>query len=57
MIFWVATRLTKRHTSYGLNAGDYRGEIIDARPDGTRFRIRVRGRERGEAHVRMPGVH
>src|SRR4051812_45831869 len=53
----LAPRLTKRHTSYGLLAGDYRGEIIDARPDGTRFRIRVRGRDRGEAHVRMPGVH
>jgi UDP-N-acetylmuramate--alanine ligase len=49
--------LTKRHVSYGLQAGDYRGEIVDARPDGTRFRIQVRGRARGEAHIRMPGVH
>jgi UDP-N-acetylmuramate--alanine ligase len=53
----LAPRLGKRHVSYGLRAGDYRGEIVDARPDGTRFRIRVRGRDRGEAHIRMPGVH
>jgi UDP-N-acetylmuramate--alanine ligase len=53
----LAPRLTKRHVSYGLRAGDYRGEIVDARPDGTSFRIRVRGRERGLAHIRMPGVH
>jgi UDP-N-acetylmuramate--alanine ligase len=53
----LAPRLTKRHVSYGLQAGDYRGEIVEARPDGTRFRIRVRGQARGEAHIRMPGVH
>jgi UDP-N-acetylmuramate--alanine ligase len=53
----LAPRLTKRHVSYGLQAGDYRGEIVDARPDGTRFRIRVRGVDRGEARIRMPGVH
>jgi UDP-N-acetylmuramate--alanine ligase len=53
----MTPKLTKRHASYGLQAGDYRGEIVDARPDGTRFRIRVRGRERGEAQIRMPGVH
>jgi UDP-N-acetylmuramate--alanine ligase len=53
----LATRLTKRHTSYGLRAGDYRGEIVEARADGTRFRIRVRGKERGTADIRMPGVH
>jgi UDP-N-acetylmuramate--alanine ligase len=53
----LAPQLTKRHVSYGLEAGDYRGEIVDAGPDGTRFRIRVRGKARGEAHIRMPGVH
>jgi UDP-N-acetylmuramate--alanine ligase len=53
----LAPKLTKRHVSYGLRAGDYRGEIVDARPDGTRFRIRVGGTDRGEAHIRMPGVH
>ncbi|HEY2728509.1 MAG TPA: UDP-N-acetylmuramate--L-alanine ligase [Polyangia bacterium] len=53
----LAPRLTKRHVSYGIQAGDYRGEIVEARPEGTRFRIRVRGLERGLAHVRMPGVH
>jgi UDP-N-acetylmuramate--alanine ligase len=50
-------KLTKRHLSYGLHAGDYRGEIIEAGPEGTRFRIRVRGKDRGEARIRMPGVH
>jgi len=53
----LAPRLTKRHVSYGVQAGDYRAEIVEARPEGTRFRIRVRGLERGLAHVRMPGVH
>jgi UDP-N-acetylmuramate--alanine ligase len=43
--------------TYGLHAGDYRGEILDAGAEGTRFRVRVRGKERGEARVRMPGVH
>ncbi len=52
-----AARLTKRHTTYGLAAGDWRGEILDAGPTGTRFRVRVRGRLHGEARVRMPGVH
>jgi UDP-N-acetylmuramate--alanine ligase len=53
----LGPRLTKRHVTYGLEAGDYRGEIVEARPDGTRFRIRVGGAERGEARIRMPGVH
>jgi UDP-N-acetylmuramate--alanine ligase len=53
----LAPALTKRHVSYGLRAGDYRGEIVSAGPDGTRFRIRARGKARGEAHIRMPGVH
>jgi UDP-N-acetylmuramate--alanine ligase len=53
----LAPRLVRRHVSYGLRSGDYRGEILDARPDGTRFRITVSGKLRGEAHVRMPGVH
>src|SRR5215831_2649493 len=53
----LASRLSKRHVSYGLAAGDYRGEIVEARPDGTRFRIRVRGKPRGEARINMPGIH
>ncbi len=50
-------RLTKRHLTYGLTAGDWRGEILEAGPTGTRFRVRVRDRLRGEARIRMPGVH
>jgi len=53
----LAPRLTKRHTTYGLGAGDWRGEILEAGPTGTRFRIRVKDRPHGEARVRMPGVH
>jgi UDP-N-acetylmuramate--alanine ligase len=53
----LAPKLTKRHVTYGVQTGDYRGEIVEARPDGTRFRIRVRGKERGVARIRMPGVH
>jgi UDP-N-acetylmuramate--alanine ligase len=53
----LAPRLGKRHASYGLTAGDWRGEILDAGPGGTRFRVRVRDQLLGDAHVRMPGVH
>jgi UDP-N-acetylmuramate--alanine ligase len=53
----LAPDLLKRHVTYGLRAGDYRGEVLAAGPDGTRFRVRVRGQARGEAHLRMPGVH
>ena len=53
----LAPRLLRRHVTYGLSHGDYRGEILEARPDGTRFRITVSGKLRGEAQVRMPGVH
>jgi len=53
----LAPLVSKRHTTYGLVAGDWRGEIVEAGPGGTRFRVRVRGRAHGEVHVRMPGVH
>jgi UDP-N-acetylmuramate--alanine ligase len=54
----LPARLSKRHLTYGLNTGvDWRGEILDAGPTGTRFRVRVRDRLHGEARVRMPGVH
>ena len=53
----LAPLVSKRHTTYGLVAGDWRGEITEAGPGGTRFRVRVRGRAHGEVRVRMPGVH
>ncbi len=53
----LAPLLLKRHVTYGLRAGDYRGEVIEAKPDGTRFRVSVRGKARGEARIRVPGVH
>ncbi len=53
----LTPRLLKRHVTYGLRGGDYCGEILDTRPDGTRFRVSVRGEPRGEVCVRMPGVH
>jgi UDP-N-acetylmuramate--alanine ligase len=49
--------LLKRHVTYGLGAGDYRGEVLETTPQGTRFSVRVRGQALGEAHVRIPGVH
>jgi UDP-N-acetylmuramate--alanine ligase len=49
--------LVKRHVTYGLAAGDYRGEILSADAQGTRLRVSVRGEIRGELLVRMPGVH
>jgi UDP-N-acetylmuramate--alanine ligase len=53
----LAPDLLKRHVTYGLRAGDYRGEILEAGPEGTRLKITVRGKARGEVTVRMPGVH
>ena len=53
----LAPDLQKRHVTYGLRAGDYRGEIVSSGPGGTRFRVRVRGAARGELHVPMPGIH
>jgi UDP-N-acetylmuramate--alanine ligase len=49
--------LSKRHLTYGLEGGDYRGAIVSAGPEGTQFRVTVRGVRRGTVHVRMPGVH
>lgn len=49
--------LVKRHVTYGLTAGDYRGDILSADAQGTRLHVTVRGRARGEVVVRMPGVH
>jgi len=43
--------------TYGLRAGDYRGQVLHAGPEGTRLRIAVRGKDRGEIRVRMPGIH
>ena len=31
----LGPRLLRRHVTYGLRSGDYRGEVLDARPDGT----------------------
>ena len=53
----LAADLQKRHVTYGLSAGDYRGEILSADWQGTRLRIAVRGKARGEVWVRMPGIH
>jgi UDP-N-acetylmuramate--alanine ligase len=53
----LAPDLLKRHVTYGLRGGDYRGEILAAGPEGTRLRVTVRGQTRGDALVRMPGVH
>src|SRR5947207_1843170 len=35
----LAPDLQKRHVSYGLEGGDYRGEILGAGPEGTRLRV------------------
>ena len=53
----LAPLVSKRHTTYGLTTGDWRGEILDAGPNGTHFRVRVRGKPHGEGRIRMPGVH
>jgi UDP-N-acetylmuramate--alanine ligase len=53
----LVPELVKRHITYGLGAGDYRGEILSADAQGTRLRVSVRGKARGELVVRMPGIH
>src|SRR6185437_9417391 len=53
----LPARLSKRHLTYGLAAGDWRGEILEAGPSGTHFRVRVRDKLHGEARIRMPGIH
>jgi len=53
----IVPELLKRHVTYGLTAGDYRGEILEADAKGTRLRVRARDEERGELLVRMPGIH
>jgi UDP-N-acetylmuramate--alanine ligase len=53
----LAPDLLKRHVTYGLGGGDYRGQILSAGPDGTVFQVAVRGADRGRVHVRMPGIH
>jgi UDP-N-acetylmuramate--alanine ligase len=53
----LAPDLQKRHVTYGLRSGDYRGEIVSSGPDGTRFNVRVRGAARGALHMPMPGIH
>jgi UDP-N-acetylmuramate--alanine ligase len=53
----LAPALLKRHVTYGLRDGTYRGEILDAGPEGTRLRVTVRDRMRGDVVVRIPGVH
>jgi UDP-N-acetylmuramate--alanine ligase len=53
----LVPQLLKRHVTYGLSAGDYRGEILSADAQGTRLRVSVRGKARGDVLVRMPGIH
>jgi UDP-N-acetylmuramate--alanine ligase len=53
----LAPDLQKRHVTYGLERGDYRGQILHAGAEGTRLRVAVHGKVRGEITVRMPGVH
>jgi UDP-N-acetylmuramate--alanine ligase len=53
----LAPDLLKRHVTYGLTAGDHRGEILEAGAQGTRMRVSTRGRAAGEVKLAIPGVH
>jgi len=53
----LAPLLLKRHVTYGLTAGDYRGTLLETSATGTRMRVERKGTLLGEVHVRMPGVH
>jgi UDP-N-acetylmuramate--alanine ligase len=55
----ILPRLTKRFVTYGIAAttADYVAtSVVHERP-GLRFRVVVRGRDRGEFALAMPGVH
>ena len=53
----LAPLLLKRHVTYGLTAGDYRGTLLAATATGSRMLVERRGTALGEVAVRMPGVH
>jgi UDP-N-acetylmuramate--alanine ligase len=53
----LAPLLLKRHVTYGLTAGDYRGTLVETSASGTRMTVERKGMALGEVHVRMPGVH
>lgn len=53
----LAPQLLKRHVTYGLSAGDYRGSLLETTAQGTRMAVEHKGKLLGEVHVRMPGVH
>ncbi|MDZ4695247.1 MAG: UDP-N-acetylmuramate--L-alanine ligase [Deltaproteobacteria bacterium] len=53
----LAPELLKRHTSYGLTAGDYQGRIVRADSQGTQLELRIRNTIAGQLHVRIPGTH
>lgn len=53
----LSPHLLKRHVTYGLSAGDYRGTLLEASAAGSRMRVEHKGKMLGEVHVRMPGVH
>jgi UDP-N-acetylmuramate--alanine ligase len=55
----ILPRLTKRFTTYGITAttADYVATSVTHDGHGQRFRVVVRGRDRGEFSLAMPGVH
>ncbi|MCA9649036.1 MAG: UDP-N-acetylmuramate--L-alanine ligase [Myxococcales bacterium] len=55
----VLPRLTKRFVTYGISAttADYVATSVVHEGPGLRFRVVVRGRDRGEYSLAMPGVH
>ncbi|MCH9680920.1 MAG: UDP-N-acetylmuramate--L-alanine ligase, partial [Deltaproteobacteria bacterium] len=55
----VLPRLSKRFVTYGISAttADYVATSIVHEGPGLRFRVVVRGRDRGEFSLAMPGVH
>lgn len=53
----LAPLLLKRHVTYGLTSGDYRGTLVETSASGTRMTVERKGTLLGEVHVRMPGVH
>lgn len=54
----ILPRIDRRVVTYGFDPeADVRGELLEARPGGSRFRYSFRGRRRGTLALRIPGVH
>jgi UDP-N-acetylmuramate--alanine ligase len=53
----IMPRVPRRVVTYGITAGEWRGEVIGTDANGTRFAVRRNGSSLGEITVGAPGRH